>query len=503
MSNIFLIGILVFYCPAALWLFLYGINSYYMIYLFLRKAKGETSKNREFLKQFWSTHTKSKLPKVTTQLPIYNEKHVVERLIKAVVDIDYPGELHEVQVLDDSNDETGEIVAALVDKYKEKGFNIKHIVRDNREGFKAGALNVGLEKAEGEFLAIFDADFVPDKDFLYRTIPFFYEKEKIALVQTRWGHINRDYSLLTIAQSIGMDGHFIIEQGARTWNGLYMNFNGTAGIWRKEAIVDAGGWHFDTLTEDLDLSYRAQLKGWKTKFLFDVVAPSELPVDVNAYKSQQHRWAKGSIQTAKKILPQIYKTNDNIVKKIEAFMHLYQYMVHPMMIILALLSLPLIMLLKPSVTSISVTMAVFLFLIFLAAFAPAFLYIVSLKIGYKDWRKRSLFIPVLMFIGCGVAVNNTKAVLEALLNIKSGFVRTPKYGVIKRGKDIMAKSYTLPVRFFFVSEILLSLYCFAGFILFTGNKKFLFGPFLLMYAVGFLYVGILSLLQKINEKIKC
>ena len=203
-----------------------------MIYLFLRKNKKETSVNREFLKQFWSTHSEDRLPKVTTQLPVYNERHVVERLIKAVVNIDYPKSLHEIQVLDDSNDETKGMISGLVNKYREMGFNIKHIVRNNRDGFKAGALNLGLEKAEGEFLSIFDADFVPDKNFLYETIPFFYERPKVALVQTRWGHINRNYSLLTIAQSIGMDGHFIIEQGARAWNGLYMNF--TAGIYIEE-----------------------------------------------------------------------------------------------------------------------------------------------------------------------------------------------------------------------------------------------------------------------------
>lgn len=503
MNNVFLIIILAFYCPAALWLFLYGMNNYYMIYLFLRKVKVELSNDRQHLKQFWSTHSKNELPKVTTQLPVYNEKHVVERLINAVVNIDYPKGLHEIQLLDDSNDETSEIIEALVKKYSGNGYNIKHITRNNRAGFKAGALNVGLEKSEGEFLAIFDADFVPDRDFLINTIPFFYEKEKVALVQTRWGHINRDYSLLTIAQSIGMDGHFIIEQGARTWNGLYMNFNGTAGVWRKEAIRDAGGWHHDTLTEDLDLSYRAQLKGWNTKFLFNVVTPSELPIDISAYKSQQHRWAKGSIQTAKKILPEVFKTNDGFIKKAEAFIHLNQYMVHPMMIILALLSLPLIMLLKPLITSISLTMAGLLFLIFIGAFAPSILYIVSQKMGYKDWMKRSLFIPALMFIGCGVAVNNAKAVLEALLNIKSDFVRTPKYGVVKRGKSLKAKNYMLPVKMIFVSEIFMSMYCFLGFIQYMSNKKFIFGPFLLMYAMGFLYVGVLTLFQIFNRKIRC
>lgn len=501
MNKILIMVVLIFYCPAALWLFFYGINNYYMVYLFLKKRKKERSQNAEFLKQFWSNHCKDTLPKVTTQLPVYNERYVVERLIKAVVNIDYPRELHDIQILDDSNDDTRDIVARLVDEYRAKGFTIKQIIRNNRNGFKAGALHEGLQKAKGEFLAIFDADFIPDKDFLYRTIPFFYEREKVALIQTRWGHTNKDYSLLTMVQSIGIDGHFIIEQGARTWNGLYMNFNGTAGIWRKEAIIDAGGWHYDTLTEDLDLSYRAQLKGWQTKFLYDVVTPAELPVDINAYKTQQHRWAKGSIQTAKKILPQVFKSQDAIIKKIEAFIHLTQYMVHPMMIILALLSYPLIVLSKPSIKSIPVTPTVQIMwcFILLGTFAPSFLYITSQKAGYKDWWKRSLFIPLLMLLGCGIAVNNTKAVLEALFNINSDFIRTPKFGVIKQGKNTMVKNYISQVRLIFVSEIFLSLYCFKGSMV---NNTGIFVFFILIYAVSFLYVGMLSILQKFEKRIK-
>ncbi|MBM4053324.1 MAG: glycosyltransferase [Planctomycetes bacterium] len=486
-----------------MWLFLYGINNYYMVFLFLRKNKKELLQNSEYLEKFWSTHGQDSLPKVTTQLPIYNERNVIERLIHAVVNIDYPQVLHEVQILDDSQDETKTIVDSLVNTYKSKGFNIKCIRRNDRSGFKAGALNSGLEVAEGEFLAIFDADFIPGKDFFYKMIPFFYEKEKVALIQARWGHVNGDYSLLSKAQSIGIDGHFVIEQGARTWNGLYMNFNGTAGMWRKEAIFDAGGWHADTLTEDLDLSYRAQLKGWKTKYLINVVAPSELPVDINAYKSQQHRWAKGSIQTAIKILPRLFNTHDTLIKKIEATMHLTQYMVHPMMCILAVLSLPLILLLKSVTIPTSVPMMVFFFLMFLGVLAPSFLYIISQKIAYKDWWKRCLFIPVLMFLGCGIAINNTKAVIEALLRIKSDFLRTPKYGVVKQGRNKMAKDYTLPLKSTFVVEILLSVYCCVGFMQYTSDKRFIFGPFLLIYAIGFFYVGMLSFLQAFRKYIKC
>lgn len=503
MGKISTIFILIFYCPAALWLFLYGINNYYMVYLFLRKNKKESLQNREFLSQFWLTHTMNDLPTVTTQLPIYNERYVVKRLIDAVVNIDYPKELHEIQVLDDSRDETKEIAAGLVDKYRAMGFNIKHITRENRGGFKAGALNEGLQRAEGEFIAIFDADFVPDKEFLYKTIPFFYEKEKIALVQTRWGHMNSNYSLLTMAQSIGMDGHFIIEQAARSWNGLYMNFNGTAGIWRKEAIIDAGNWQSDTLTEDLDLSYRAQLKGWKTKYLSDVVTPSELPVDANAYKSQQYRWAKGSIQTAKKILPHLIRSNDSLIKKIQAIIHLTQYMVHPMMSILAVFSLPMAYVLKSEKIVYSPVMALLLICLFLGVCAPTFLYIVSIKSGYQRWWKKTLFIPALMCVGTGVTLNNTKAVIEALLNLKSEFIRTPKYGITNRCGTYMKKKYTLERKYLFIFEILLGFYCIIGFLYYTSNNRFIFGPFLLLYAAGFLYTGILSLLQDLKKNIRC
>lgn len=500
MNTIFLILLIIFYFPAALWLFLYGINNYYMIYLFLRKVKKESSQNKEFLKRFWLTN-KDTLPKITTQLPVYNERYVVERLIHAVVNIHYPKELHEIQVLDDSQDETKDIVATLIKKYKDMEYNIKHISRENRIGFKAGALNTGLKMAEGEFLAIFDADFLPDKDFFYKTIPFFYEKEKVALVQARWGYVNRNYSLLTIAQSIGMDGHFIIEQGARTWNGLYMNFNGTAGIWRKEAIIDSGGWHYDTLTEDLDLSYRAQLKGWNTKFIFDVVAPSEIPIDVNAYKSQQHRWAKGSIQTAKKILPQVFKSKDGFIKKMQACIHLNQYMVHPMMIVLALLSYPLMFLLKPANRiSVSFTMKIVWCLILLGTFAPSFLYIISQKVSCKDWLKRCIFIPALMIIGCGIAINNTEAVVEALLNMKSDFIRTPKYGVIKRDKITTIKNYALAVNLTSFGEIFLGIYCLAGFIQYLMNREFIFGYFLLICTIGFFYIGTLSFIENIKRR---
>jgi cellulose synthase/poly-beta-1,6-N-acetylglucosamine synthase-like glycosyltransferase len=500
-STYFLLtAIALFYIPAALWLFLYGINNYYMIYLFLRRAKKESSGNTEFLKKFWLANN-NHLPKVTTQLPIYNERNVMERLIGAVITIDYPKELHEIQVLDDSNDETKNIVDGLVKKYRDMGYNIKHIIREDRQGFKAGALNTGLQIAEGEFLAIFDADFLPDKDFLYKTIPFFYETERVALVQARWGYINRTYSLLTIVQSLGIDGHFIIEQGARTWNGLYMNFNGTAGIWRKEAIIDAGGWHYDTLTEDLDLSYRAQLKGWRTKFISDVIIPSEIPIDVNSYKTQQHRWAKGSIQTAKKILPQILKSDDRLIKKIEAFIHLSQYMVHPMMIILALFSYPLMLLLRPiNHMSIPFTMKILWCFILLGTFAPSILHIVSQKVSYKDWLKRCVFIPTVMIIGCGIAFNNTRGIIEALLNIKSDFIRTPKYGIVKRSKITSIKDYALSANVSSLGEIFLGIYCLAGFIQYLLHKEFVFGYFLLVCTVGFLYIGTVSFIENVKRR---
>lgn len=300
MTDLFHIAILAVYLFALVSLFIYGMNCYVLMLFYRLKRPAARQRHAEIKRRFYQAYTPDNWPHVTIQLPIYNERYVIERLIKSVCRFDYPKDLLEIQVLDDSTDDTRDIGASVVRQMKDLGFNIHHIHRTHRAGFKAGSLKAGLKTARGELVGIFDADFIPDPDFLKQTVPYFTDP-KIGMLQTRWGHINSDYSMLTRAQSMGIDGHFSVEQASRAWNGFFMNFNGTAGIWRKEAIEDAGGWQSDTLTEDLDLSYRAQLKGWKLEFVTDVVCPAEVPVTINAFKSQQHRWAKGSIQSAKKI----------------------------------------------------------------------------------------------------------------------------------------------------------------------------------------------------------
>ena len=363
---------------------------------------------------------------MTIQLPIFNEKYVVKRLIDAVCQMDYPKDKYEIQVLDDSTDETTDLTKKIIHHYQKQGFDIVHINRKNRIDFKAGALQAGLEISKGEHLAIFDSDFVPPKNFLKKTVPFLAKDDELGLVQTRWGHLNPSSSLLTQAQSIGIDGHFIIEQAARSWGGMFLNFNGTAGIWRKKTIEDAGGWHGDTLTEDMDLSYRAQLKGWKTKFLYEVVCKSELPENINAFKSQQYRWAKGSIQTARKILPSILKSSFSLKKKFQSILHLTHYAIHPCMLTMSLMALPILWLIE---IKLSDGLAFFIILaLFGSLLAPSTMYVVSQWREYLNWKSRIMTIPFLICVGVGIAVNNTFAVFSALFGGKGTFVRTPKTG---------------------------------------------------------------------------
>src|SRR5882757_6581498 len=307
----------------------YGVHRYFIIYLFLKNRKREPVPDRQF----------EQLPKVTVQLPIFNEIYVVERLLRSVSELDYPRELLQIQVLDDSTDDTREIVSSCAEELRQRGFNVQRIHRVDRTGFKAGALAVGLEAADGEFVCILDADFVPQPDLLKRTIHFFTDP-KIGMIQTRWGHLNRGYSLLTRMQAIFLDGHLLLEQTARSRSGRFFNFNGTAGLWRKSCIVNAGGWHYDTLTEDLDLSYRAQMAGWQFIYLPDVTVPAELPVDINGFKSQQHRWTKGSIQTCKKLLAAVWKAPLPLLIKLEATAHLTSNFGYLLLVFLCLLILP-------------------------------------------------------------------------------------------------------------------------------------------------------------------
>src|ERR671918_1485713 len=411
-------------------LFLYGTNCYVLLLLFRRYRIKERLEYPRVLREFEASPWHKDLPQVTVQLPIYNERYVVRRLLEAACALDYPRDRLEIQLLDDSTDDTAEIARALVAHYRQQGLSIIHVRRNNRHGFKAGALKEGMGTARGEFLAIFDADFVPPADFLNKTIPYF-RNPKVGMVQARLGDTNPDYSLLTRTQSIGIDAHFSIEQGARSWSGLFLNFNGTAGIWRRQAILDAGGWQADTLTEDMDLSYRAQLAGWQLKYVLEVACPAELPVQVAAFKSQQFRWAKGSIQTARKIIPALLRGDCSWFAKYQAILHLTHYLIHPLMLATIVLSLPLIHLQKhePIPWILAAAFVLFVF----ATCGPSAIYVSSQRVLYPDWRSKVRWIPLLTLIGTGIALNNSRAVIEGLRLSGGNFIRTPKLGIHRRG----------------------------------------------------------------------
>ena len=462
----------------------YGWHRYYLVYVY--------TKNKDRVPgppPAWD----GPLPEVTVQLPIYNEMYVVDRLLQATARIDYPRDLLEIQVLDDSTDETTGVARAAVNRLVAQGFDVKYLHRTNRAGFKAGALDAGLKTARGRFVAIFDADFIPTPDFLQKTVPYFQDP-KVGLVQARWGHVNADYSLLTKAQAILLDGHFVLEHGGRNRAGHFFNFNGTAGVWRREVIPAAGGWQHDTLTEDLDLSYRAQLLGWKFLFLPDLVAPAEVPVEMNAFKSQQHRWAKGSIQVCLKLLPRILQSDQPFGVKAEAFFHLTANFNYLLMSLLSILMFPS-MVIRYNMGWYEMLL-IDIPLFFAATFSVANFYIVSQREIHRDWKTRLRYIPFLMALGIGLAVNNTRAVIEALAGHESAFARTPKYG-IERGSDQWAgKKYQQAVIIQPLVEIALGLYFTMTVFYALANGIYGTLPFLVLFQVGFLYTGLLSVLQQ-------
>lgn len=465
----------------------YGWHRYYLVYLYT-KHRARTAPNPPPLEAY---------PVVTIQLPIFNEMYVVERLIDAVCRIRYPRERLEIQVLDDSTDETSQIVALSVRRHVASGIDIRHIRRTNRAGFKAGALAEGLRMARGELLAVFDADFVPLPSFLEQTVPYFADPG-LGMVQARWGHINRDYSLLTRIQAILLDGHFVLEHGARNRAGCFFNFNGTAGVWRRSAIVDAGGWQTDTLTEDLDLSYRAQLQGWTFLFVPQVVAPAELPVEMNSFKSQQHRWAKGSIQTCRKLLPEILRSPLPLTVKVEAFFHLTANLNYPLMATLSILIVPSMVVRYNLGWTEMLLVDIPLFVAATLSFAN--FYIVSQRETYDDWWSRLKYIPFLMSVGIGLTVNNTRAVIEALLDRPSAFSRTPKYGVERRGDEWLGKRYQQSMLFQPIVEVGIGLYFTATVVYALTLGTYATVPFLVLFQVGYLYTGILSLVQQFADQ---
>jgi cellulose synthase/poly-beta-1,6-N-acetylglucosamine synthase-like glycosyltransferase len=466
---------------------IYGWHRYFIVYQYMKHRDQAPRQPPPPLE--W--------PVVTVQLPIYNEMYVVDRLVDAVCAMDYPRDRLEIQVLDDSTDETREIAELAVRRQAQRGFDIAYIHRTNRTGYKAGALEAGLVEARGEFIAIFDADFVPPADFLTRTIPHFRD-DRTAVVQARWGHLNQGYSLLTKVQAVMLDGHFVLEHGGRNRSGCFFNFNGTAGVWRREAIVDAGGWQHDTLTEDLDLSYRAQLRGWKFIFVPDIVTPAEVPVEMNGFKSQQHRWAKGSIQTCRKLLPYILLADLPWKVKMEAFFHLTANFNYLLMIVLSALMFPAMvfryemgwteMLLIDIPLFAAATLSVFNF------------YLISQREAYPDWKSRVKYLPVVMAIGIGLSVNNAKAVLEALFGQSGEFARTPKYGIERRQDDWSTKKYRQPMTIQPFVELGLGLYFSATVAYALANDIYGTLPFLMLFQFGYLYMGLVSIFQQFRSE---
>ncbi len=437
-------------------------------------------------------------PFVTVQLPLYNEMYVAQRLIEAVSRLDYPRDRFEIQVLDDSTDETVELVAASVARFRREGIDIHHLRRAARHGFKAGALAHGLELARGELVAIFDADFLPAADFLGRTVPHLAADPGLGLVQARWSHLNRHSSLLTRVQAILLDGHFLIEHAARHGGGCFFNFNGTAGVWRREAIEQAGGWQHDTVTEDLDLSYRAQLAGWRFLYLPEVHAPAELPVEVNGFKSQQQRWAKGSVQTGRKLLGRILRAPIPWPTKLEAAVHLTNNLSYPLMVLLSLLVLPAMVLRRGS--SPVVLLAVDLPLFLAATVSVLAFYGVSQVIPGGGSRRELAVLPALMALGIGLAVSNASAALAGLATRGGVFHRTPKYAVTERGGQWLGKRYRALVRPAVLFEGLLALYFAVSVVWAAQSGMWLSLPFLYLFLQGYAYMFLLSLVPALRRE---
>jgi cellulose synthase/poly-beta-1,6-N-acetylglucosamine synthase-like glycosyltransferase len=467
----------------------YGIHRYWLVYCYSRYRANVPAKPAALVS--W--------PKVTIQLPIYNERYVVERLVEAISHLDYPADLLEVQVLDDSTDETQEVARNCVERYRALGLNLHYLHRSNRHGYKAGALAEGLKSATGEVIAIFDADFQPGSDFLRLTLPYFSDP-RLAMVQTRWTYLNRDYSALTEVESILLDGHFVIEHGARARSGRFFNFNGTAGVWRREAIEDAGGWQHDTLTEDTDLSYRAQLRGWRFLYLPDIECPSELPVEMNAFKAQQARWAKGLMQTAKKILPRVLRADLPAGVKAEAFFHLTANISYPLMVVLSTLLLPamIVRFYQGWVQMLLIDLPLFL----ASSCSISGFYLTAQRALYpKSWPRKIIYLPFVMAVGIGLSVRNAKAVLEALFGVHSEFARTPKYRIEGHAGTWRRKGYRNRAGWMPFLEVALGLYFAATVYYSIQNENYFTAPFLLLFVWGYLYTGLMSLGQVWFERL--
>jgi len=464
----------------------YTCNFYYLTYLSIKRKEIRSTVNMG-------------TPSVTIQLPIYNEKYVAKRLVDAVCAMDYPKEMMRIMVLDDSDDETVDLLSAVVATYKKQGFQIEHVRRGTRKGYKAGALKHAMQTTDTEFVAIFDADFIPPSWFLKRAIPHF-SKSNIGLIQCRWGHVNENYSAITQAQALSLDFHFLIEQKAKSNSNLFMNFNGTAGIWKCACIEDAGGWHTATLVEDLDLSYRAQMKGWKCVFLPDIVVEAELPVQMNAAKRQQFRWAKGSIQCAIKLLADIaIKRKVAVEAKIQAFVQLTRHIVYPLMLI-QFLALPVLLASNMNLYLVSflpaLTIAAYL------AMGPG-AYIVIIQSMYPtSWKSKAKILPSLLVYNAGMSVNNSIAVFDAVFGKKNEFLRTPKYGIINKEDNWRDKAYNLPFTKTTLLEIFFGVYGLMGILISIFSNNPVFAPIIGLQTVGFFYISYMSISHTRFKRIK-
>jgi len=477
------------YSSLLLVLSLYGSHRIWMVYLHYRHKYRLPTPAGRF----------AELPRVTVQLPMFNELFVAERIIDAACALQYPADKLQIQVLDDSTDETQGIARTAVERWRVRGVDVAYVHRTNRQGFKAGALEHGLETATGEFVAIFDADFIPNPDYLLRSIHHFSDP-KVAVVQGRWGHLNRGHSLLTRAQAIFLDGHFLVEHSARNRSGRFFNFNGTAGMWRKEAIRDGGGWQHDTLTEDLDLSYRTQLKGWRFVYLPDVVTPAELPEDMNAFKAQQHRWAKGSIQTALKLWPVLRKAKLGREDRKEAFFHLTANLAWVVMIPLAIL-LPVSCVVRVSHGWFEVLLVDLPFFV-MATLSVLMFYAVSQAEQGATWWERVKLLPFVMALGIGLSVNNARAVVEALMGYETGFVRTPKAGAAGALATVKRRtSYRALATFQPLVELALAAYMTYGVAYLIERKVYYSVPFLVLFQIGFGYVASVSIYEGLRGRV--
>lgn len=452
-----------------LWLSIYGLNSFILAFLYLHHRRDAPPTPP-------SPH-RSELPPVTVQVPVYNERHVIERVIDAVAALDYPRDRLQIQILDDSDDETTRLAHDRAAHHRTEGIDIQVLHRPERSGFKAGALSWGLARASGDYIAILDADFCPHPDFLLRTVPHFLARPRLGMVQTRWSYLNAGYSPLTRAQAMALDGHFVVEQAGRNRSGLLMNFNGTAGLWRRQCIEECGGWQADTLSEDLDLSYRAQLVGWRCLYLPGVDAPAELPPQLAAFKRQQSRWARGSMQTLRKLaVPIIRSERLNMAQKAMSLLHLSSYLAHGLMVMHLLISLPL--LLCPAEPLPMSGLA-------LMSLGPPLVYVLSQQRLYHDWGRRMRAFPLLVATGIGMAWNSARAAWRGLTCWGGTFARTPKFRIEGEEGHWAESQYRLEIDSSLIGELTLAVYAMTtAFVAFTSGRYGMI-PFLLLYGAAF------------------